>query len=92
MPQFVVEREIPGAGDMTPRELEAAAQRSNAVLERLGPEIRWRQSYVAGDRIYCIYDAPSDELIREHARQSGFPANQIVPVAAVIGPATGSPG
>lgn len=86
MPQFLIEREIPGAGDMTPEDLAQATRRSNAVLQALGPDIQWRHSYVAGDRIYCVYDAPSEELILEHARQSGFPANRITPVAAVIDP------
>lgn len=86
MPQFLIEREIPGAGDMTPDDLKLATRRSNAVLETLGPDIQWRHSYVAGDRIYCVYDAPSEQLIREHARQSGFPANRITPVTAVIDP------
>ena len=88
MPQFVIEREIPGAGKMTPEELRGAAQHSNGVLEKLGPKIEWVQSYVAGDKIYCIYNAPSEELIRAHADQSGFPANKITPVAAVIDPST----
>lgn len=88
MPQYVIEREIPGAGKMTPSELQGAAQHSNSVLEKLGPKIEWVQSYVAGDKIYCIYNAPSEELIRQHAEQSGFPANKITPVAAVIGPST----
>ncbi|MBW3549415.1 MAG: DUF4242 domain-containing protein [Proteobacteria bacterium] len=86
MPQFVIERDIPGASAMTPQDLRQATQKSNAVLETLGPEIQWRHSYVAGDRIYCIYDAPSEQLIQQHAQQSGFPANRITPVAAIIGP------
>lgn len=86
MPQFLIEREITGAGNMPPDELKLATQRSNAVLETLGPDILWQHSYVAGDRIYCIYDAPSEQLIKEHAQQSGFPANRITPVAAVIDP------
>lgn len=91
MPQYVIEREIPGAGKMTPEELQGAAQHSNSVLKKLGPEIQWVQSYVAGDKIYCIYSAPSEALIREHAEQSGFPANKITPVAAVIDPSTANP-
>lgn len=86
MPRFLIEREIPGAGDMTPADLAQATRHSNAVLQTLGPDIQWRHSYVAGDRIYCVYDAPSEQLIREHARQSGFPANRITPVTAVIDP------
>jgi hypothetical protein len=88
MPQYVIEREIPGAGKMTPAELQGAARHSNGVLEKLGPKIEWVQSYVAGDKIYCIYNAPSEDLIRQHAEQSGFPANKITPVAAVINPET----
>jgi len=84
----MIEREIPGAGDMTPEQLQAAAQHSNGVLEKLGPDIVWEHSYVAGDKIYCVYSAPTEELIREHAQQSGFPANKITPVAAIINPAT----
>ena len=88
MPQFVIEREIPGAGKMTATELQGAAKHSNSVLEKLGPNIEWVQSYVAGDKIYCIYNAPSEDLIRQHAEQSGFPANKITPVSAVIDPTT----
>lgn len=88
MPQYVIEREIPGAGKMTSAELRGAAQQSNGVLEKLGPSIEWVHSYVAGDKIYCIYNAPSEDLIRKHAEQSGFPANKITPVSAVIDPAT----
>lgn len=88
MPQYLIEREIPGAGDMSGEQLRDASRHSNAVLAELGPEIQWVHSYVAGDRIYCVYDAPSDELIRQHAQASGFPANRITPVSAVIGPAT----
>ena len=88
MPKFVIEREIPGAGKMSPEELQRAAQHSNSVLQKLGPEIQWVQSYVAGDKIYCVYNAPSEDLIREHAQQSGFPANKIAQVAAIIDPTT----
>lgn len=87
MPRFMIERDIPGAGDMTPEQLEDATRQSNAVLDTLGPDIRWQHSYVAGDRIYCVYDAPDERLIREHAEQSGFPANRITPVSVVIDPA-----
>ena len=88
MPQYLIEREIPGAGKMTPGDLQGAAQHSNSVLEKLGPSIEWVHSYVAGDKIYCIYNAPSEALIKQHAEQSGFPANKITPVAAVIDPST----
>lgn len=90
MPQYVIEREIDGAGNMSPEQLRDAARHSNSVLAKLGPEIEWLHSYVAGDKIYCIYQAPSEQLIRSHAEQSGFPANRITPVTAVIDPATGN--
>jgi hypothetical protein len=86
--QFVIEREIQGAGAMTPAQLREAAQKSNSVLRVLGPDIQWVHSYVAGDKIYCIYNAPSEALIRSHAEQSGFPANRITRVTAVITPTT----
>lgn len=89
MPQYLIEREIAGAGQMTGEQLRDAAKHSNAVLKELGPDIEWVQSYVAGDKIYCVYNAPSEQLIREHAAKSGFPANKITPVGAVINPATG---
>jgi hypothetical protein len=88
MPKYVIEREIPGAGKMTPDELQGASKHSNDVLEKLGPDIQWEHSYVAGDKIYCIYSAPSEELIREHAKESGFPANKITELSAVISPKT----
>lgn len=86
--RFVIEREIPGAAQMTPDQLRDAARKSNGVLRELGPDIQWVQSYVAGDKIYCVYTAPSEALIREHAARSGFPASRITPVAAVIDPTT----
>ena len=86
--RFVIERDIPGASQMTPEQLRAAAQKSNAVLRDLGPDIQWVQSYVAGDKIYCVYNAPSEALIRSHAEKSGFPANKITQVSAVIDPTT----
>lgn len=88
MPQYLIEREIPGAGKMTREQLRDASKHSNGVLAQLGPDIQWVQSYVAGDKIYCIYDAPSEALIREHADKSGFPANRITPVSAIICPTT----
>jgi hypothetical protein len=88
--QFVIERDIKGAGSMTPEQLRAAAQKSNGVLRALGPDIQWVHSYVAGDKIYCIYNAPSEALIRSHAERSGFPADRITAVAAVIDPTTAS--
>lgn len=87
--RFVIERDIPGASKMTAEQLRDASRKSNEVLQSLGPQIQWLQSYVAGDKIYCVYSAPSEALIREHAAKSGFPANRITPVAAVIDPSTG---
>jgi len=87
--RFVIERDIPGASKMTTEQLRDASRKSNEVLQSLGPQIQWLQSYVAGDKIYCVYSAPSEALIREHAAKSGFPANRITPVAAVIDPSTG---
>lgn len=89
MPQYLIEREIPAAGDMTAEQLRDASRHSNGVLAELGPDIQWVHSYVAGDKIYCVYNAPSEDLIRTHAEKSGFPANRITPVSAVISPATG---
>lgn len=86
--RFVIEREIPGASKMSTEQLRDAARQSNRVLKDMGTDIQWVQSYVAGDRIYCVYNATSESLIREHAQKSGFPANRITPVAAVIDPTT----
>jgi len=86
--RFTIERDIPGAARMTPDQLRDAAQKSNRVLRDLGPEIQWVQSYVAGDKIYCVYNAPNEAWIRQHAEKSGFPANRITPVAVVIDPTT----
>jgi hypothetical protein len=89
MPKFVIERELPGAGRMTPQELNAVAQKSNGVLERLGPQIQWVESYVTDDKIYCVYVAPSAELIKRHAQEGGFPANKISQIRSAIDPTTG---
>jgi hypothetical protein len=89
MPKYVIEREIPGAASLSQRDLAAIAQKSNRVLNKMGPEIQWQHSYVAGDRIYCVYIAPNEEMVREHARQGGFPANRVSQVAAIIDPTTG---
>ena len=86
--RFLIEREIPGASKMTAEQLRDAARQSNRVLHEMGPDIQWVQSYVAGDKIYCVYNAPNEALIREHALKSGFPANRITPVAAMIDPTT----
>jgi len=86
MPKYVIEREIPGAGNLSAQELQGISRQSCSVLERLGPQIQWLQSYVTGDKIYCIYIAPNEEMVREHAKQGGFPANRISPVSTVIDP------
>lgn len=88
MPKFVIEREIPGAGNLSEAELRAVSQTSCGVLEKMGPQIQWVQSYVTGDKVYCVYIAPNEELIREHARLGGFPANRISQVVTVIDPTT----
>ena len=88
MPKYVIERPLPGAGELSADELQAISQKSNQVLADLGPEIHWIQSYVTEDKIYCVYVAPNDEMIREHARRGGFPADSVSQVRAVIGPTT----
>jgi Protein of unknown function (DUF4242) len=88
VPKYVIEREIPDAGKLNPQELQAISQKSCSVLRNLGPEIQWLESYVTNDKIYCIYIAPNEQMIREHARQGGFPANRISAVRSVIGPTT----
>jgi hypothetical protein len=88
MPKFVIEREIPGIGDMSDAQIREAARRSVAVLKELGPEIQWLQSYVTGDKLYCVYLAPDETLIREHAKRGGFPANRISAVRRLIDPST----
>ena len=88
MPKFVVEREIPGAGSLSPAELRAISQKSCGVLKDLGPSIQWVHSYVTDDKVYCIYIAPDEEMVREHATQGGFPANRISQIATIIDPTT----
>jgi uncharacterized protein DUF4242 len=88
MPKYVIEREIPGAGNMSPQELQAVSQTSCGVLRQMGPSIQWLQSYVTADKIYCVYIAPSEEMIREHAQQGGFPANRISEIKSIIDPTT----
>jgi Nickel responsive protein SCO4226-like len=88
MPKFVIEREIPGAGKLAPQELHGVAQKSCNVLRNLGPQIQWVESYVTDDKIYCVYIAPNEEMIREHARQGGFPANRVSAVRRMIDPTT----
>jgi hypothetical protein len=88
MPKFVIERDLPGAGKLSPEELKGISQKSCDVLRKLGPAINWVQSYVTDDKIYCIYVAPSAEMIREHAKEGGFPANRISEIRSVIDPTT----
>jgi hypothetical protein len=88
MPKYVIERELPGAGKLTRDQLQAISQKSCGVLRSLGPEIQWVHSYVTQDKIYCIYNAPNEQLIREHASQGGFPANRISEVKSIIDPTT----
>lgn len=88
MPKFVIERELPGAGSLTPQELNAISQKSCGVLSRMGPQIQWVHSYVTQDKIYCIYIAPDEKTVREHASQGGFPANRVSEIKAMIDPTT----
>ncbi len=88
MPKFVIEREITGAGSLSPAELKAVSQKSCSVIRNLGPEIQWVQSFVTDNKIYCIYIAPSEDLIRQHAARGGFPANTVAQVRSVIDPTT----
>ena len=88
MPKFVIERELPGAGKLTAEQLQGISQKSCSVLRELGPEVQWVQSYVTGDKLYCVYIAPDADAVREHARRGGFPANSINEVTAVIDPTT----
>ena len=86
MPKYVIEREIPGVGKLSAQELQAVSQKSCDVLRELGPQIQWLQSYVTPDKLYCVYIAPDEETVREHARRGGFPANRISLVNAMIDP------
>ena len=88
MPKYVIEREIPGAGNMSPEELQGASRKSCSVLQNLGPQIQWVESYVTPDKIYCVYIAPSEDMIRAHAQQGGFPANRISEIKTIIDPTT----
>jgi len=92
MPKFLIEREIPGAGNLSPDELRGISQTSCGVLGEMGPQIQWVQSYVTGDKITCIYIAPDEESVREHARRGGFPANRVLRIHAVIDPTTAEAG
>ena len=91
MPKYVIEREIPNASKLSPHELRTISQRSCSVLNQMGPQIQWVQSYVTDDKIYCVYVAPNEEMVREHARKGGFPANRVAAVKTVIDPTTSEP-
>jgi len=88
MPKYVIEREIPGAGKLSPSELKAISQKSCGVLNAMGPQIQWVQSYVTENKIYCVYIAPSEEAVREHAQKGGFPVNNVSEIKSVIDPTT----
>ena len=88
MPKFVIERNIPGAGKLTLEQLKAISQKSCAVLNALGPQIQWQESYVTDDKVYCVYIAPNEEMILEHAKQGGFPANSVQEIRSIIDPTT----
>jgi hypothetical protein len=88
MPKYVIERDIPGAGKLSPSELQAISKKSCGVLSKMGPQIQWLQSFVTADKIYCVYIAPNEKAVREHAQQGGFPANRVSEVARVIDPTT----
>ena len=88
MPKFLIEREIPGAGNLSGVELREISQKSCGVLQKMGPYIQWVQSYVTGDKVYCVYIAPNEEMIKEHAKQGGFPANRVSEIKSVIDPTT----
>lgn len=88
MPKYLIEREIPGAGKLSAEELKAISQKSSSVLSKMGPQIQWLQSYVTGDKVYCVYIAPNEKMVREHAQQAGFPANRVSEVTSVIDPTT----
>jgi Protein of unknown function (DUF4242) len=89
MPKYVIEREVPGAGQMSVAELHDISQKSNKVIGDLGPEIRWLESYVTDDKLYCVYVAPDEDILYEHARCGGFPADKVSRVSSVIDPSTG---
>lgn len=90
MPQYVIEREIPGAGNLSESELRDITKKSLGVLAQMGPEIKWLHSYVTGDKVYCVYLAPDEDTIREHARRGGFPANRISAVRSMMDPSLGA--
>lgn len=89
MPKYVIERELPGAGDLNADDLRTISQKSNQVISSLGPEIRWLESFVTADKLYCIYSAPDEDIIFEHARCGGFPADKVSKIVTMIDPSTG---
>ena len=91
MPKYLIERELPGAGQLTRDELMAISQKSCGVLEQLGPQIQWVQSFVTGDKITCVYIAPNAEMVREHARMGGFPANRVEEITTILDPTSAEP-
>jgi hypothetical protein len=88
MPKYMIEREIPGIGQAPKEAYQGGARKSRAILSELGPEIQWVQSYVTGDKLYCVYIAPNEDMIRQHAAKAGIPANKISEVKAIIDPST----
>jgi len=89
MPKFVIERQIPGVGSLSERDLKAISQKSSRILKQMGSQVQWVESYITGDKTYCVYISPNEELIKEHAALSGFPANSICQVTSIIDPTTG---
>ena len=89
MPKFVIERDVPGAGRLSPQQIRDLSRKSCGVLKEMGPQIQWLQSYVTDDKLYCVYIAPDEQAVRKHAEMGGFPANRIARVAAIIDPTTG---
>ena len=88
MPKYLIEREIPGAGSLSTDQLQEVAQTSCNVLKEMGPQIQWQESYVTGDKVYCVYISPNEDMIREHAKKGGFPANRISEIKSIIDPTT----
>lgn len=88
MPKYMIEREIPGAGQLTSEDLRDISQKSCSVLSEMGPQVQWQQSYVTGDKVYCVYIAPNEDAVKEHAQRGGFPVNSIAKVSAIIDPIT----
>ena len=88
MPKYVIERDIPNAGSLTEHEIQAISQKSCSVVQNLGPQIQWLHSYVTDDKIYCVYIAPNEEMVKEHAKQGGFPANRVSEVKRMIDPSS----